>query len=277
MQYNQPYGGAADAPYIDGIPPTGVEGSIIPAAAVEVTQREIVNFILKSQLSPTNGDLTQLARSVQVDLVNFAIDTGTLNHIVIVLDPAPATLVAGLKAFIIIKFTNTGSTDVSCNGIVKPLLTQGLVNLPAGVIVANGIAMIVYDGTQWQLMLGTAATGGPAGPTGATGAAGSAGVAGAVGAQGIQGIQGPAGPTGPAGSPTSLIVAPGAVGVWGIWSAVSPQVGYGQVLPGQVWLGPEFVGTWRIHIITTVTISINAQGAGEFAGSCAVGLAQRIA
>src|SRR6266478_4557998 len=208
MQYNQPYGGNIDDHFIDGVPPFGVQGSIIPAAAIEYTQREIVNFILKSQLSPSNGDLTQLSRSVQVDLVNWAIDTGTLNHIVVTLDPAPPTLVAGLKVWTLVKFTNTGTTDVNCNGIIKPLLTQGLVNLPAGVIVANGIAIIVYDGTQWQLMLGTAATAGPAGPTGSTGAAGAAG------AQGIQGPAGPAGPTGPAGSPTSLIVTRGAVGAY---------------------------------------------------------------
>jgi len=163
MQYNQPYGKDPDTSYIDGNPPLGVEGSVIPATAIELTQREIVNLILKSQLAPTNSDPTQLARSVQVDRVNSAIDTGTLNHIVVTLDPAPVTLVEGLKVWTLVKFTNTGTTDVTCNGIVKPLLTQGLVNLPAGVIVANGIAIIVYDGTQWQLMLGTAATAGPAG------------------------------------------------------------------------------------------------------------------
>lgn len=207
MKYNQPYGVSdVDAHYIDGNPPLGIEGSIIPLAAVEYPQREIVNFILKSQLVPVNDDLTQLARSVQVDLVNFAIDIGSVNHITINLDPAPPTLVAGLKAFVLIKITNTGATDVTCNGIVKPLLTQGLVNLPAGVIVTNGIAIIIYDGTQWQLMLGTAATGGPAGPQGATGAAGAQGIQGATGVPGAAGAQGIPGPQGPPGSPTSLIV-----------------------------------------------------------------------
>lgn len=214
MQYNPPYGASADASFVDGNPPLGVEGSIIPAAAVELTQREIVNTILKNQLAPTNSDLTQLARAQQVDLVNWAIDTGSLNHIVVTLDPAPATLIAGLKIWTLIKVTNTGSTDVNCNGIVKPLLTQSLVNLPSGVIVANGIAIIVYDGTQWQLMLGTAATGGPAGPTGATGATGLTGAAGATGPAGAAGAIGPQGPPGAAGSPTSLVVAPYGVGIY---------------------------------------------------------------
>ena len=248
MKYNQPYGGEVDAHYVDGNPPLGIEGSIIPLGAVEYPQREIVNFILKSQLTPANDDLNQLSRSVQVDLVNYAIDIGTLNHIVINLDPIPATLVAGLKAFIVVKFTNTGTTDVTCNGIVKPLLTQGLVNLPAGVIVANGIAIIIYDGTQWQLMLGTAATGGPAGPTGATGAAGAAGATGATGAAGAAGAQGPIGPQGPPGSPTSLIV--NGFGIGSYW-LFYPYSGVGF---GMDWMTGRYgaPGHWTAHGAATL-------------------------
>lgn len=254
MQYNQPFGGNIDASYIDGVPPFGIEGSVIPAAAIELTQREIVNLILKSQLSPTNSDSTQLSRSVQIDKVNWAVDTGTVNHIVVDLDPVPATLVQGLKVWTLVKFTNTGSTDVLCNGILKPLLTQGLVNLPTGVIVANGIAIIVYDGTQWQLMLGTAATGGPAGATGATGAAGIQGTQGIQGLQGIQGVKGDTGPAGAPGSPTSLVVPPLSVGAYALadWrGGFQPITGTG----GQLGVHTSdfnypanfaTVGTWRI-------------------------------
>lgn len=263
MKYNPPFNGNIDDSYIDAIPVTGVEGSVIPAAAVEVPQREIVNFILKSALSPTNGDLNQLARSVQIDLVNWAIDIGTANAIVINLDPAPATLVAGLKVFVLVKVTNTGTTTVNCNGITKPLLTQGLVNLPGGVIVVNGIAMIIYDGTQWQLMLGTAATAGPAGPAGVAGAQGVPGPAGAAGAQGPAGATGAQGPAGPPGNPTSLIVSPGAVGSYafvgggyeqgqggivggGSVNIFSPTDGSMHFYLGGTFVNPVYFGTWQI-------------------------------
>ena len=248
MQYNAPYGGNVDSSYVDGNPPFGIEGSIIPAAAIELTQREIVNFILKSQLAPTNSDPNQLSRSVQVDRVNWAIDTGTLNHIVVDLDPAPATLVSGLKVWTLVKFTNTGTTDVTCNGIVKPLLTQGLTNLAAGVIVANGIAIIVYDGTQWQLMLGTAATAGPAGPTGATGTTGLTGAAGPTGSTGATGPQGPAGPAGPSGSPTSLVVTPGSLGAYAL-SDCYYRNGVDQVQSG---VQGDFNSRWWAVYSTTV-------------------------
>ena len=279
MQYNQPYGGNIDASYIDGVPPFGVEGSIIPASAIELPQREIVNLILKSQLAPTNSDTVQLARSVQVDLVNWAIDIGTLNHIVVNLDPAPATLVAGLKVWTLVKFTNTGTTDVTCNGIVKPLLRQGLTNLAAGVIVALGIAIIVYDGTQWQLMLGTAATAGPAGPSGIQGVAGVAGAAGPAGAIGAQGPQGPAGPKGADGSPTSLVVVGGGVGSYALtdWYPNAGNIGHEISGPGSYffnafdqWVHP-YSGTWR-------TISFQYVNDPVYQTTMVgVGLAQRIA
>jgi hypothetical protein len=221
MQYNPPYAGAGpNGSYVDGDPLHGIASSIIPAAAVEMPQREIVNMILKNQISPTNGDPTQLARAVQADLVNWAVDIGSANSIVVNLDPAPPTLVQGLKVWVLVKVTNTGTTTVTCNGIVKPLLTQGLANLSGGVIVANGIAIIVYDGTQWQLMLGTAATSGPAGPTGAAGSVGPPGPAGPQGPAGSNGSAGPAGPAGPPGSPASLIVSPGGVGSYAFGNGV---------------------------------------------------------
>ena len=113
MEYNEPWGGNTNDPYVDGNPSLGIEGSIIPAAAIEYTQREIVNLILKSQLTPTNGDSTQLAKSVQIDRVNWAIDQGTANNLVITLDPAPDTLVEGLKVFVLVKVTNTGTTTMT--------------------------------------------------------------------------------------------------------------------------------------------------------------------
>lgn len=282
MQYNQPLGGNVDASYIDGLPPFGIEGSIIPAAAIELTQREIVNLILKSQLAPTNSDPNQLSRSVQIDRVNWAIDTGTQNHIVVTLDPAPATLVEGLKVWCLIKFTNTGTTDVLCNGILKPLLTQGLVNLPASVIVAGGIAIIVYDGTQWQLMLGTAATAGPAGPTGATGNTGATGANGPAGAAGATGPQGLPGPTGPPGSPTSLVVPGGGVGSYAFCNYDHTRGGpiSGTFAQHPVWVGftpfmyPNSgytVGTWTV--VSTVGIGYLFGGDGIWELS----LCQRVA
>jgi hypothetical protein len=61
MQYTQPYGNVnPNAGYINGNPATGTPGSIIPAAAVEAAQREIVNCITEAGLTPDPANLTQL-------------------------------------------------------------------------------------------------------------------------------------------------------------------------------------------------------------------------
>ncbi len=39
MKYNQPPGMEEDAPYIDGIGSSGTNGSVVPAASIEFTQR----------------------------------------------------------------------------------------------------------------------------------------------------------------------------------------------------------------------------------------------
>ncbi len=65
MEYIQPVGDVADAPYVDADPANGVDGSIVPAAAIEDTQREIVNVIIQAGLTPSGADLTQLFAAVR--------------------------------------------------------------------------------------------------------------------------------------------------------------------------------------------------------------------
>ncbi len=65
MRYQQPLGADTDAPYIDGNPQNGTPGSPVPAAAIEHTQREIVNLIIAGELVPDPGNLSQLSLAVQ--------------------------------------------------------------------------------------------------------------------------------------------------------------------------------------------------------------------
>jgi len=273
MHYNQPFNGNANDPFIDGSPSLGIEGSIIPAAAVEYPQREIVNFILDSVLSPNNGDLTQLAKAVQNDRVNYGIDIGTVNNMVVNITPTPDTLVAGLKVFILCKNANTGTTFLNLNGLGNIVVkTQALANLPAGTTTVNGIFLFIYDGTQWQILIGTAATGGPAGPTGATGASGTPGAAGPQGPQGPPGPTGQQGAQGAAGSPVSLVVPVRGVGGYAFSAGGGPGITpyiYDETA-GFLWTSAAGVGTWRI------VSSVYAVLPG-FDQAAAIGLCQRIA
>lgn len=66
MKYVPPIGASDDASYIDGNPSIGVEGSPVPAAAIEHPQREIMAVIEAAGLTPTAANLSQLLQAIQV-------------------------------------------------------------------------------------------------------------------------------------------------------------------------------------------------------------------
>lgn len=67
MKYVPPLGaGTLDAPYIDGNPEYGIEGSPVPARSIEHPQREIVRAITGAGLTPDGNDLTQLAKAIGI-------------------------------------------------------------------------------------------------------------------------------------------------------------------------------------------------------------------
>ncbi len=65
MKYTPPIGGAANDPYVDANPVTGVEGSPVPAAAIEDPQREIVNVIAAASLVPDDANVAQLLEALR--------------------------------------------------------------------------------------------------------------------------------------------------------------------------------------------------------------------
>jgi len=79
VQYNQPFDqpSNSNAPYIDGNPAAGIQGSIVPAASIEFDQREIVEVITRANIRgysdfsntlcavPNNADLLQLRKAIE--------------------------------------------------------------------------------------------------------------------------------------------------------------------------------------------------------------------
>lgn len=65
MKYNQPAGALPGAPYVDGNRNTGEKGSIVPAAAIEQPQRELVHLIEHAGLTPSANDLEQVRKAIE--------------------------------------------------------------------------------------------------------------------------------------------------------------------------------------------------------------------
>lgn len=66
MKYVPPLGATdPNASYQDGNPEAGTLGSIVPAAAIERPQREILNVLTAAGLTPSDTDLTQLLAAIR--------------------------------------------------------------------------------------------------------------------------------------------------------------------------------------------------------------------
>jgi hypothetical protein len=97
MQYNQPLDQPTNpnAPYFDGNPQAGLQGSIVPASSLEFDQREVVEVITRANVRgyvdfsgtpcapPGNGDLQQLRKAIEGFITgwSFIIDTTITFHV----------------------------------------------------------------------------------------------------------------------------------------------------------------------------------------------------
>ena len=80
MEYYPPYGSIdPDAPYVDRSTPNAIQGSKIPAKAVEHPQREIIAVIEAAGLVPAVGSTTQLLEALQQFFGQFPIWPDCLN------------------------------------------------------------------------------------------------------------------------------------------------------------------------------------------------------
>jgi hypothetical protein len=160
MKYNQPFDQPSNpnAPYIDGNPSAGIQGSIVPAASIEYDQREIVNAISAAGLAPSNADLTQLLQTIKLaqicNVFNFSTNQGNASQWsasvpTLPIMPPPIGTALWFKAgFDSVK----GGTVFSVNGSAfKPVTHLDGSAIDLGDIVANAWVLLFFDGTNWQV------------------------------------------------------------------------------------------------------------------------------
>ncbi|MGV1793841.1 glycine-rich domain-containing protein [Rhizobium sp. A37_96] len=167
MKYNQPYDQASntDAPYVNGNPSSGVQGSIIPAAAVEYPQREIVNVLTKNGLTPSNGDLTQLVTAMRLQRVNYFVAAGSANALSITLDPVPSSWVdlVGAPLSVYISNSNTDAVTLTATGIGALPITRvdGSALKPRDLAAGSVAKLVVAPGSLQLINPATALIVGP--------------------------------------------------------------------------------------------------------------------
>ena len=154
MQYNQPFDqpNAPAAGYVNANPGTGIPGSIPPAAAFEFPQREIVNVVAAAGMVPNNGDLTQLLQACRSGVLDYIVDTGGTNALVITPLPVFLSLPAGTRFRIKAKGAPTAATALQVNNLAPiPVVKSGGNPLTGGEYGANDIISVAFDGVNFQL------------------------------------------------------------------------------------------------------------------------------
>jgi hypothetical protein len=152
VKYEQPYGIAdINAPYINGNPAAGIQGSIPPASAFEYHQRELVQLITQAGFTPTDSDLSQVTKAVRQG-VNYFPAGGTANALTI----APALPLdayrAGLKFNVKCIAANTGPATLQVGSLAAiPIVKPNGAALVAGDLYAGMIAGLIYDGAAFQV------------------------------------------------------------------------------------------------------------------------------
>lgn len=125
----------------------------IPAAAFAFNAGDLI------ELRPTSGFLASLgavsAANIQLDSFNYGLDSGVANSYDIAISPVPAAYVRPGRYMFQPANSSTGPSDLSIAGVPggpKLLVRESGQSIQAGDIVANGIAMVLYDGAQFILL-----------------------------------------------------------------------------------------------------------------------------
>lgn len=168
MQYIQPTGAAPNAAYVDANPLLGIEGSIVPAAAIESAQRELVALISGAGLTPSSGDLTQVlaairrmarggaVRSVSASTTLTAADAGELVQVTAsatITLPLGATMQAGQRIPVIAMTSATATVARQGGDLIYYKNGSTVTSLMLG---SADTAELEWDGGKWMLVGGTA-------------------------------------------------------------------------------------------------------------------------
>lgn len=148
---NSPGGINGNDPYVDGNPAAGIEGSIPTFHSFEQTLRGLQRLVARSQFTPDPAtDDVQIAQAVRSQGLNYFVDTGTADAMVISTggDPPLSVYSAGLPLHI--KKVNSTNTTTAPTVQVDGLAAKVVVNadgsaLAPGMIPALGLVVVIYD------------------------------------------------------------------------------------------------------------------------------------
>ena len=132
--------------------PEAEDGTLHSADFYNDILAQLRSAVTSSGIVADNAD-DMLWRAMQSAGLRYAADSGTANHIVVTFAPPVTSLYAGLALLIKVAVNCTGATDITANGLAtKNLKWPSLAALANLDIKAGAVVLVVYDGTQFQLL-----------------------------------------------------------------------------------------------------------------------------
>jgi hypothetical protein len=158
MLYQPPTGGAANDPYIGANPGAGIAGSKVPPKAIEHHQRELIALITKSGGTPAEADLTQIAKAVRSQYLNFVQAIGgTAGAMTATLDPAPTawSQLLGVPLRFVSTSINTAAPTLNLNGLgAKTIIWADGSAVAAAAWPSGALIELFFDGTNLRILSG---------------------------------------------------------------------------------------------------------------------------
>jgi hypothetical protein len=104
-----------------------------------------VSVIGYSNLTPDDSDLQQMAKGIQAQYMNYAVDGGTVNSLNITMQPVPSYQ-DGLVVRVRVGQNNTGPSVINVNAKgARPIRRKGNVGLLANDLIGGSIASLIYN------------------------------------------------------------------------------------------------------------------------------------
>lgn len=155
MKYEQPFDqpSTPDASYVNGDAANSVQGSIPPAAVFENPQREIIAAIMAAGFTPADTDLSQLLRSVRSGILEFHLDTGAADAMVIACSPPVAAITNGMR-FCVGKLGADNATTtptLTVDGIIQTIVKADGTPVAPGDLGGSARFTVRSDGTSFRL------------------------------------------------------------------------------------------------------------------------------
>jgi hypothetical protein len=136
---------------------TGLYSVTVANGAVSITSANIAQLVTAPFLSVK---LPQVPAYVQQGAFAYGADTGTANAMVVALNPQPAAGVYPVSLFVKkIASANTGAMNITITGVgTIAIINADSTALTGGQMASGFMAHLVFDGTSYRFMNGTATT-----------------------------------------------------------------------------------------------------------------------